>query len=283
MKERFFFRKRSLPACLFLLFIPFLLSPVHAGVSIDISGSSTQYLGDTIILYGENYVSDPTYLFITGPNLPANGAQIKSLDPRNNAVVDGDPSTFRQASVLASAWSWNWDTHTLNLDPGTYTLYAESDPHDLANIESSACSASTTLVLVEPVLSASLSQSTVNAGDPLTADGTATGSPAPGVACWVLGENYLARSTAVVAGGSFSCPITTTDLDPGTFDVIVQHPMGNDQFDLTLSGNDLVNMQLGAGTKIATVKGSGSLMYLGWGGFRDLFKQAFDDVNIDDG
>ncbi|WAC04621.1 MAG: hypothetical protein OS112_09180 [Methanoregula sp.] len=256
---------------------------VTAGVvTLHAAGPQSYYLGETIALYGNNTVTGgPTYLFITGPNLPLYGAQIQSTDPRNGPVMDGNAASFQSAA--GDPYSWDWDTHTINLDPGTYTIYAASDPRDQDHL-SSTTYALISVVLAEPFVTASLTHSTINPGDDLFVNGTATGSPTPGVNCWVRGTNYLVLMNAGTFGSeSFSCGIPTSYLSPGTYDVIVQHPMENDQFDLVKSGNNLRNLQMGGATpNVATILGPGSLKYLPWGTFRDYFKVAFDDPNIDD-
>lgn len=92
--------------------------------------------GDTISLTGTNTGSRITYLFLTGPNLKANGSQIQSGYPASNQVVEGDVSTFATAVVDADGrWSYAWDTSKTTLAPGAYTIYVVSKPHDKSNLE----------------------------------------------------------------------------------------------------------------------------------------------------
>ncbi len=75
-------------------------------------------------------------------------------------------------------------------------------------------------------------------GDPFVLSGTATGDPAAGLAVWVFGENAWRRETVSVADDTFTFEIRggeTADLAPGMYTVIVQHPMGNGQFDVDLA------------------------------------------------
>ena len=92
---------------------------------------------DTVTFSGTNTGSETTYLFITGPNLKPNGAQIQSTHPFQSPVIDGDASTFQAARVGPdNAWSYTWDTHNVMIDSGTYTVYAASMPRDLPHINS---------------------------------------------------------------------------------------------------------------------------------------------------
>lgn len=92
---------------------------------------------DTVTFSGTNTGSGTTYLFITGPNLKTNGAQIQSIHPFQSPVIDGDASTFQAVRVGPdNTWSYTWDTHNVMIDSGTYTVYAASTPRDLSHINS---------------------------------------------------------------------------------------------------------------------------------------------------
>ena len=76
-------------------------------VTITAAGDQSYYLGEEIKFSGTNTESGKTYLFITGPNLKADGSDIKSADPRADAVDDGDDTTFQVVDVMAdNTWSW---------------------------------------------------------------------------------------------------------------------------------------------------------------------------------
>jgi len=90
---------------------------------------------DTVTFTGTNTASETTYLFITGPNLKTNGAQMQSTHPGNSAVIDDDASTFVAAPVGPdNTWSYAWDTHNVMIDSGVYTLYAAGTPRDASHI-----------------------------------------------------------------------------------------------------------------------------------------------------
>jgi hypothetical protein len=272
-----------------LIILALFSSPAMAGVvTLHAAGPQSYYLGEAIPLYGDNTDSSSTYLFITGPNLPLNGAKISSSDPPSSPVIDGDPSTFfyRTRGEGGTTWEWGWSTQLINLDPGYYTIYAESAPRDLAHISSSPY-AKITVLLKKPFVSATLSSSSVNPGVPLFVRGTAEGAPTPGIAIWIIGKNYIIRDTVLVEDdGSFEYQVETSYLSPGEYKVLLQHPMYNDQFDIVLNGNNVRNLKLGAtGTDIFTLLGPGSLKNTvpniepsSW----KALKKALDDPNKDD-
>ena len=61
-------------------------------VTIVAAGDQSYYLGEEIKFSGTNTDSYKTYLFIMGPNLPVNGANIQTDNPRAIAITDGDAS-----------------------------------------------------------------------------------------------------------------------------------------------------------------------------------------------
>jgi S-layer glycoprotein len=73
--------------------------------------------------------------------------------------------------------------------------------------------------------------------------GNAEGDPIQGVAIWILGKNYVSYTTETVEdNGVFEYKLSnTSDLAPGQYFVVVQHPMTNDLFDLApQAGNPAV-------------------------------------------
>ena len=127
-----------LASCLFILAV---IVPVTGSAGSDGSitiiqpRSGVYSLGDTISFSGTNTGSDTTYLFITGPNLDARGSQIQSTHPRYSPVIDGDASTFQAVITGAgNKWIWEWNTRTVPLDTGMYTVYAAGTPRDMDHI-----------------------------------------------------------------------------------------------------------------------------------------------------
>ena len=58
-------------------------------VTIVAAGDQSYYLGEEIVLSGTNTESYQTYLFLIGPNLPTQGAQIQTLTPGNHQYKAG--------------------------------------------------------------------------------------------------------------------------------------------------------------------------------------------------
>jgi hypothetical protein len=202
-------------------------------VTIDASGMESYYLGEEITLSGINTDSSEVYLFMTGPNLWTSGANLQ--DPMM-AVVDFVPDTFVRQSVKADdTWEYKWDTSNLGLAPNCYTIYAVSSPRD-ANDLYNAVYATLTLDLRKPFITTSVSSPTVEQGERLFIRGVATGDPSPGVAIWILGDNFYARITEIVyQDASYELELTpqwTYYMAPGEYNVVVQHPMTNNMFNI---------------------------------------------------
>jgi hypothetical protein len=67
---------RTQPAILILIGCLVFMTCVSA------SGEITAYIGDTVPLSGYSYGSSAVYLFLTGPNLPVNGAPLDAITAR---------------------------------------------------------------------------------------------------------------------------------------------------------------------------------------------------------
>nr|WP_320162528.1 MEMAR_RS02690 family S-layer glycoprotein [uncultured Methanoregula sp.] len=267
-------------------------------VTIVAAGDQSYYLGEEIKLSGTNTETYKTYLFLVGPNLPTNGANIAKQDPRNFKVVSNDVTTFQAADVQGdNTWSWKWGTASYALDAGSYTIYAVSQPKSKDDL-SQAAYGTVSIVIKKPFVSATASQSTVAQGDQIFITGTAEGQPSKGVQIWVLGKNYPksiddVKTQSVNSDGSFKYEITrdtTKGLYEGQYFVVVQHPMQNAIFDVVAqsgTGSDagktvVMNMQLGTagtGTKVFTLLGAGSLQ---GSDAAEALVQGINDPNVDD-
>jgi len=252
-------------------------------ISIVSQGYQNYYIGEVIKFSGTNSESYETFLFMIGPNLPANGAQMKN--PRV-AVIDEKRETFHIEPVENGDWSWDFATTSLALDAGSYTVYAVSEPRDRLHL-GGVSYATTSISLKKPYISASISQPVVASGDPLHIKGVAEGNP-NGVVIWIMGKNYMTSEiTSTDSGSLFDYEVergTTDTMSNGQYFVVIQHPMQNGQFDIVLKDNYIVNMQMNinenkTGTKIFQISGSGSLQ--GSDAAQALIK-ALDDQNIDD-
>jgi hypothetical protein len=115
-------------ALLFLicLYLVLLIMPVSAA-----DAEIEAYLGDTVTISGASYISDRIYLFFTGPGLPANGVTLTDTSQR------ADQGQFTIVDVGSDqSWSMRWDTSRIStsIDPGTYTVYATTEPVDKAHL-----------------------------------------------------------------------------------------------------------------------------------------------------
>jgi PGF-CTERM protein len=263
-------------------------------VTIVAAGDQSYYLGEEIKFSGTNTETSKTYLFIIGPNLDQNGAQIDNQDPRHNPVRDNDVTTFKVADVLGdNTWSWKWGTANYALDAGTYTIYAVSGPRNKAQGSLAQVAYGTVSIIIKkPFVSATASQSTVAQGDNVFITGTAEGNPSPGVQVWILGKNFYSVTTeAVNSDASFSHEIkkeTTASLYPGQYFVVVQHPMQNNIFDVRTAGpvnsEYVINAQLNqqgttTPTKIFQLGGAGSLQ---GSDAAEALVEGINDANVDD-
>ena len=208
------------------------LAIAKGGVTVTTAVNQSFYLGEEVVLSGTNSDSETTYLFITGPNLPSGGARLTDMAP----VVSGDASTFTSETVdTDDTWEYRWSTSNLNIDAGSYTIYAVSSPNNRDNLGGTQYS-TTSLVVRTPFVIANASASTVAQGDILAITGTAEGAPSQGVAIWIFGTNYYSRTTqSVNDDGTFRYELgrgTTQNLATGQYFVVVQHPMTNGVFDV---------------------------------------------------
>lgn len=200
-------------------------------VTITSSGNQSYFLGESITLSGKNTDSSNVYLFITGPNTPTNGAALTDIQP----VVNGQAGSFTQETVNTdNTWSYKWETSNLNIDAGSYTIYAVGVPADKDNLKS-AKYATASVIIKKPFVTANASSATVAKGDKLIITGIAEGKPSS-VAYWIVGKNLFAYNTQTVNDdGTYSITIdrgTTQTLASGQYFAVIQHPMGNGVFDV---------------------------------------------------
>jgi PGF-CTERM protein len=202
-------------------------------VTIVAAGTQNYFLGEEVKFTGTNSETDFTYLFITGPNLPGPGG--KMTDPRE-PVINGFSPSFSPSDVLEdNTWEYKWQTSNLNIDAGTYTVYAVATPSS-KDFLSNAQYATVSVIIRKPFISAQASQSVVAQGDKLFIRGTAAGQPTQGIAVWVLGKNKVIFSTTSVnADGTFEYEVAqgvTSNMAAGQYFVVAQHPMYNEIFDV---------------------------------------------------
>ena len=202
-------------------------------VTIAYEGTGTYYIGQEVKLSGTNTDSKTTYLFMSGPNLQANGVMLTNTQ---TAAADGNAATFDSRDVETDdTWAFKWDTSSITgrPDSGTYTLYAVSTTNNKASLSGKKY-ATAAVILKKPFVNAQASASTLAKGDKLYITGTAEGDPTT-VKVWVFGVNYrnLYNSQSVGSDGSFSYELDrgdTENLSPGQYFCVVQHPMQDGRF-----------------------------------------------------
>ena len=205
---------------------------VTGGVAFDAIESASVYLGEEIVISGTNTDSSTTYLFVTGPNIPGGGARLTDMA----AVVTGDAGSFTSASVAADdTWEYRWNTANLNIDAGSYTIYAVSSPNNRDNLGGTEY-ATASVITRRPFVTANASTATVAKGDIFAITGSAEGNPTSGVAIWLFGTNYYSRTTqSVNDDNTFRYELSrgaTQNLATGQYFAVVQHPMTNGVFDV---------------------------------------------------
>lgn len=252
---------------------------VKGGMTLVAAGDQNYYIGEEIKLSGTNSESETTYLFIVGPNLDSSGAQLTS--PRVS-VNSHDSSTFTDVPVDDGSYTYTWATSGVDLDSGTYTIYGVSQLVDRSELQN-ASYATVSVVIKKPYVSARASQSTIAKGDKLFIEGDAQGNPSSGVAVWILGKNYAKRFTQSVESDStykYEIPgAETYSMASGQYFIVVQHPMQNDRFDIDITDDYVENIELGDGTRIFKLYGSGSLQ---GSDAAEALIQAISDPNVDD-
>jgi len=257
-------------------------------VTVVAAGTQNYFLGEEVKFTGTNSETDYTYMFITGPNLPSNGGQM--TNPRE-PVVTGVTSTFNPSDVLEdNTWEYKWQTANLNIDAGTYTVYAVATPTDKNGL-SNAQYATVSVIIRKPFISAQASQSVVAAGDKLYVRGTAAGQPTQGIAVWIMGKNKVIYSTTSVnADGTFEYEVsqgTTADLAAGQYFVVAQHPMYNEIFDVwpasSVVGYNNKDLVVGSypvsGNTLFKLNGAGSLQ---GSDAAEALVQALNNPSVDD-
>jgi hypothetical protein len=148
------------------------------------------------------------------------------------------------------------------------------------------------ILIISPVSSVTLSPGTSFAGaptiangDPVYIHGIATGHPGNGLQVWLLGNNYVKIATVYTnEDNTYEYELKSADtqnLAPGQYYVLVQHPMMNGEFDIYYdsSTGSIINRQLGTGTSIFQLTGTGSLQTPDGA---NALMRAINSQNVDD-
>ncbi len=148
------------------------------------------------------------------------------------------------------------------------------------------------ILIIPPVSSVTLSPGTSFAGaptiangDPVYIHGIATGHPGNGLQVWLLGYNYVKIASVYTNDdNTYEYELKSADtqnLAPGQYYVLVQHPMMNGEFDIYYDSatGSIINRQLGTGTSIFQVTGTGSLQTPDGA---NALMRAINSQNLDD-
>jgi len=230
--------------------------------------TDVSYLGETVHIYGKNTDSATTYLFFKGPCQSCSGENMTATNAVENDPC-GNGTTFTRVPVKPDGtWEYYWYTRNLQIDLGQYTIYASSMPNDAPALEGVPCTEcedvgiscaawdKASFTFLEPTLIADVNPKIIQiiccSGPSITVDGEAMGlrGEALGqdyntipIGIWVFGENKVAGNKYIFepvivecSTGEFSVDLKnyfdTLDLVPGTYTVVVQHPMYNHRLDI---------------------------------------------------
>lgn len=230
----------------------------------DVTTDST-FLGENVRIYGKNTDSKVTYLFIKGPCQSCLGEDMEL----NGPVENWQNTSFTRVNVTSKGdWEYIWYTRNLQIDLGEYTIYAASMPNDAPALEGVACTDcseagdqcaawdKTQFTFLEPTLTADVNPKILQiiccAPTSIIVDGEAMGLRGEAIGqeydtvpigVWVFGENKVAGQKYVFEAVNVDCVtgeykidlkyyIETLALQPGTYTVVVQHPMYNHRLDI---------------------------------------------------
>ena len=261
-----------------------LVKAEKGSVTIMAQGDGSYYVGEKIRLSGTCTSGNLVYLSLKGPNAAKDE---KKLDHLLTKSQNGDPNTFVRVNVRNDhTWSYVWDTATVAflLKEGFYRIYAIESPFTSDNLFKIAYG-TVTVIIKNPFISATVSQSTVVVGDRLFINGTAEGVRNQELLIWIFGESFTHLDKIYTnPDASFLYeipPIITKILAPGQYFAIIQHPMMNNEFDVYFDDNKqnvFVNHP-NRGTLLFSIQGEG--IYQGFNAM-NLVIDAFNNPNVDD-
>jgi len=158
------------------------------------SASIQAYSGETIPLQGNSYGSSTVWLFLTGPNLPANGVALDDISAR------ADQGHFTKVNVDSNDhWTYKWNTNSIGgrLDTGTYTIWVVSGPNDRSRLSGVDYS----------TIPVTLGSPGIALTAPMT-PGTLVLSSSPSESSVLVNNEYKGKT-----------PLTLAGLEPGTYNV----------------------------------------------------------------
>jgi hypothetical protein len=160
-------------------------------------------LGDVIPLSGYSYGSQYAYLYLTGPNLPANGVMLNDITQR------ADQGQFTRVDVDGNDhWSYKWNTASVGgrLDEGTYTIWVVNGPNDRSRL-SEADYGTISVTLGKPTIIAGTSLQSARTDTPIRY-GSMEITSTPSGASVTLNDQFRGQT-----------PLTISDLAPGTYNL----------------------------------------------------------------
>ncbi|HWQ65908.1 MAG TPA: DUF3821 domain-containing protein [Methanospirillum sp.] len=258
-----------------------MVKVVKGEVTMNIYEQPPFYLGSDITLSGKNTDSKFVYLFMTGSQCQNKcGNDLlgwKRADETEGiiqpfidqilygCVEEAEQFTTIQVPVKSDGtWEYIWRTQKAPINPGTYTIYASSQPINACCLDCGcAAVAFQDIVLEEPCLSGIIDPALitkpieccptgceVTSLDTITLTGEACGFPHIGdgknssreLNMWIFGEEkvgndkYINARIPVYDDDTYKANllnyISLCNLKPGNYTVIIQHPMYNNKFDL---------------------------------------------------
>ena len=250
-------------------------------VTISASGDGSYYIGTEITLSGTNTDSEYVYLFITGPNLNANGEKLLDVAAGTSAASGGSQVVVKTDNT----WEQKWNTAQTGLDTGAYTIYATSDPVDKSNLSNTEY-ATVSVNLKQPFLSAVPSGTIVAKGDDIYIRGTAEGEPND-LKIYIFGPNkFVPTSVSVEDDGTYEKKLDIgSEWASNQYFVVIQHPMYNGKFDADLNDTNedatyfYINNANGGEQASFYVTGPNKLQ---GSNAADALTKMIDSANIDD-
>jgi hypothetical protein len=167
------------------------------------AGQMQVSMGNVVKLSGYSYSGDTVYLFLTGPNLPANGV---ALDNINRLAENGGGTRVNVDADGHWVYEWNSGSAGSRLDAGTYTVWVADGPADrshLSRVEYSTI----TVSLSVPSLTARTSDGSGQTPEPLQ----------PGS----MNVSAIPEGTSVVVNNVYKgmTPLNISGLNPGVYNV----------------------------------------------------------------
>ncbi len=216
--------------------------PSSHGDTITITASATTIpLGESVTFRGLNRDGKEVYLFMTGPNLLANGVLLP--DATRPGQIAAGTASAPTAVTTSNTWSYLWDTTNCWLDTGIYTIYATDRlTNGTSSVAGSSAAAlgdanyaSITVALENPFLSILPSAKIVAKGDTIRFSGTATGDPKE-LKLYIFGPNKFLSSSVTVNDDSYEKKLDIgPDWASNQYYIVAHHPMMNKRFDVQIA------------------------------------------------